>query len=501
MEKRIIRNIITNIIVQIVLAVSSLIIPRYILAVYGSEMNGLVSSVSQFISYAALVEMGIGDALIIALYRPLAENDKCNVGCIINEGGRLYRRSGYIYTLILILIAIMYPLLIGQQFEYIFVFKITLYIGLVNVIDYFVLGKYKALLIADQKYYVINIVRMIATIILTVGSVILLYINASILLVKWIAVVVHFVEALGICIYVRRRYEIVHFIKKEKPQITQRWNSLICQLCATIVYNTDLVVLTICLPGNCLSEISVYTVYNMVFHLLTNLMSALVNGLNSSFGNLFARGENKKLLNIFEGYELIYFMIMFAADTCFAVLIIPFVACYTNGISDAIYIRYEIGLLFAVCGLMAQIKDISGAVNFAAGRLNEVQKYAIMEAVVNIIISLIMVRKYGIVGVLIGTLISHILMSVASMHYAAKELIPGTGLQTIKRVIRNLVVSVILVAVELQFINDISQFHIWVGYGVVTVVINLIVFIGINYCCEPDVICKMVMTVRRKLIK
>ena len=68
MEKKIFRNVGANILLQVALTVSGLIIPRYILAFYGSEMNGLVSSISQFITYAALIEMGIGDATIIALY-------------------------------------------------------------------------------------------------------------------------------------------------------------------------------------------------------------------------------------------------------------------------------------------------------------------------------------------------------------------------------------------------------------------------------------------------
>lgn len=161
-EKRIFRNVVTNFLVQIVLAVSALIIPRYILAVYGSEMNGLVASISQFITYAALVEMGIGDATVIALYRPIAKDDKKNIELIISGAGRLYRRSGYVYMSILLLIAVLYPLLIGQQFEYWFIFELVLCIGLVNAIDYFIWGKYKPLLIADQKYYVLNIARTLA---------------------------------------------------------------------------------------------------------------------------------------------------------------------------------------------------------------------------------------------------------------------------------------------------------------------------------------------------
>ena len=102
-----------------------------------------------------------------------------------------------------------------------------------------------------------------------------------------------------------------------------------------------------------------------------------------------------------------------------------------------------------ICGLFAQIKDLSASVNLAMGKLKETQKYAVLEAVSNIVISLLLVRKYGIVGVLVGTLLSHLLMTIGLMRYTAKELVIGTGMQTIKRLIRNLAVSIILVMLEL----------------------------------------------------
>ena len=202
MEKKIFRNVGANILLQVALTVSGLIIPRYILAFYGSEMNGLVSSISQFITYAALIEMGIGDATIIALYKPIAENNIKELGSILTASKKMYLKSGYIYIAIILILALVYPLLLIQQFEYTFTFWLFLGIGSINAVDYFILGKYKVFLIADQKYYILNIARIFATIVLTVGSILLLYNNASILLVKVFAVLTHLGEALFIYFYI-----------------------------------------------------------------------------------------------------------------------------------------------------------------------------------------------------------------------------------------------------------------------------------------------------------
>ena len=282
-------------------------------------------------------------------------------------------------------------------------------------------------------------------------------------------------------------------------KIEQRWNALVCQICATIVYNTDLVILTLFLPGRSLSEISVYTVYSMVFSLLTNLSASLITGINASFGNLYAKEENNKLFRFFVLYELIYFIMIFTACSCFAVLIVPFVSCYTKGIQDADYIRYGVGLLFAANGLSAQVKDVSGMINMATGKLKAVRQYAVEEAAVNIIISLLLVRKFGIIGVLFGTLISHILMSAHTISYAAKQLVHNTRQLTLRRILRNLLVVIVMVLIELYFINISLQWSVWLLQTIVVVITNGFIIVGVNYLCEPAMVKDIVAILKRKI--
>lgn len=76
-------NSLTSMISQIVVMAAGMITPRLMIATYGSEMNGLVSSLNQFISYITLVEAGIGGAAIYSLYKPLAEEDHARISSIV----------------------------------------------------------------------------------------------------------------------------------------------------------------------------------------------------------------------------------------------------------------------------------------------------------------------------------------------------------------------------------------------------------------------------------
>lgn len=485
-EKRAIRNVVTNIILQCVLAISGLVIPRLIMHFYGSNINGIVSSISQFIAYASLIELGIGNASIVALYSSISKNSIEDTSAILTAGNKMYFLSGYIYTLLVLGIAIIYPLLYREQIDYLFIFYLVLYIGAINAIDYFFLSKYKVLLTADQKYYILNIVRIVATLILIPGSILLLIAGKNILWVKGFAVITHIFEAIAIYIYVKRHYPLINFYASTVRKIKQRWNALIHQLCATVVYNTDIVVLTVFLPGHSLYEISVYSVYSMVLNLVSNMVSTLTTGINASFGDMFAKGEEEHIKKVFDIYEFFYFNVLFIFYSCFITLILPFVYCYTKGIQDVNYVRLSIGVLFAINGLAAQLKDASGTIINAAGRYKETQRYSIEEALLNIIISISLVREYGIVGVLIGTLISLIWMDIRYMIYACKNLIVGSGTKTITRICRNLFLLLMITVVELRFIVNPRNYGIWILEAMVIFTLNGGAILGLNLLLERN---------------
>lgn len=63
--------------------ISGLIVPRLILSTFGSEANGLVSSLTQFLNYISLVEGGIGSVVLTALYSPLAKKDNSKLSGVL----------------------------------------------------------------------------------------------------------------------------------------------------------------------------------------------------------------------------------------------------------------------------------------------------------------------------------------------------------------------------------------------------------------------------------
>jgi O-antigen/teichoic acid export membrane protein len=88
-------NIAANLGPQIVTAICGFILPPLIIRTFGSETNGMVFSIGQFVAYLSVVEAGIGGASIAALYKPLAENNATERNGILAATRHFYNRSGF----------------------------------------------------------------------------------------------------------------------------------------------------------------------------------------------------------------------------------------------------------------------------------------------------------------------------------------------------------------------------------------------------------------------
>ena len=87
---------------QVITMIAGFITPRIMLTCYGSEINGLVSSVSQFVSYFTIVEAGLTNAVVYALYKPLAERNESQISAIMVSASAFYRRLAKILLIYVI---------------------------------------------------------------------------------------------------------------------------------------------------------------------------------------------------------------------------------------------------------------------------------------------------------------------------------------------------------------------------------------------------------------
>ena len=137
MKKKIFYNITSSLVMEVVSVICAFILPRMIISDFGSEYNGMVSSITQFLSVVTLLRSGVGGVTKAALYKPLAENDTYKLSIIVKSTERFMRRIVFIFIAFLLIFASLYPLLVSNEFGWLFTFSLVLILGISTVSQYY----------------------------------------------------------------------------------------------------------------------------------------------------------------------------------------------------------------------------------------------------------------------------------------------------------------------------------------------------------------------------
>ena len=468
-SKRAALNSAFAIIAEVVSVICGFILPRLILSSFGSKYNGITSSITQFLSYVVLLRAGIGGVTRAALYKPLAERDSIKLSGIVNATQAFMSKISVIYLVCAGVFSLVYPFLVKNEFSYLFSFTLVLILSISFFAQNYFGITYSLVIEADQRGYIYSILTMLTTILNTVVACGLILSGASIHIVKLGSAIVFTANPIFLSIYTKKKYKIDKTVPKDNIAIKQRWDAFAQQFAAFINNNTDVVILTV---ASNLSEVSVYTVYHMVIKGLNGFQNAIVNSFEPAFGDLLARDEKKKLDNAFRTCEFICFGIATFIWVCAAVLIVPFIMVYTNGVTDVSYHRPVFAILACVsayfnCTRMPYVMLVS-----AIGHFRQIRTGAIITPIINIVISIALVPRYGVDGVMVGTIASMLFMNVQYSIYASKYVLH----RSIGFVLRNFLVSAlqIVLCVLLYFIMPFPQIGNYFLFFVETVVFAVI---------------------------
>lgn len=494
-SKAILNNTITNSIVQIITLIVGLILPKLLLLNYGSEINGLRASITQIIGYLYIVEMGLAGALTYALYKPIQDNDINQINSILAAAKKCYKHIGKIFTGLLIIIAIVYPVFIKvESLNSITTVILIIAIGMTGTINYFLVGAYSVLLNADQKGYVLSTVRIIYLIINTTIMVSLIYLKLDIGIIYFISLISNLINAIIIRIYVQKKYTYIDLkVRPNESVFSKRTSVVLHQISGMVVFNVPVLILTI---FRSLEEISIYSVYMIIFAGLNMIMGILSTAFTAAFGDLIAHGDEKKLQKAYSEYEYIYYITLTILYTCALILGISFVQIYTKGIQDANYIDPILILLFTIVGVMNHLKMPQTTIIIAAGHFEETRNRAIIEATITVITCLGFGIIWGNRGVVIGSIIGLAYRSI-DIFYIRR--IFGVDLKrTLLRIGRIFIISCLGVSPFLGYIKiQPDNFISWVIQAIAVGLWILSITIIINFVLENQTMKEILFRVKK----
>lgn len=483
-QRKLMLNTVASVLQQIITIMCGLILPRFFLKYYGSDVNGLVSSVSQFLGFISFMQLGVGAVVQSAWYKPLAERNNDEISRIYVSADKFFKKIAVIFIAYTTVLCFLMPYIISEHFDGVFVATIVVSIAISLFIQYFFGLTNQLLLTADQRAYV-NLFSQSAIVIgNTVCSLTLMWLGFEVQVVKLVSSLLFAINPLIMVLYVKRHYTINRRIRIDKEPIQQKWNGFAQHLSSVIMDNTDVIILTL---FSSLSNVSIYYVYHLVVYGIRQLITTLTVGIQSLLGNLLALNDIERFNNTFDSTEFLFHLGITFLYSCVMMLVRPFIQVYTLGVIDANYDVPLLAMIMSIAFAVYCYRLPYYAVIKAAGHYKETQKSAIIEMLLNLTISVLFVIRFGLVGVAIGTLIAASYRTVFFVCYLSKNIINRPVSKFVKSILIDTIVFVLtyIFTKNMHMGNTtyISWFVLAVKNAFVCGLISVLVY-RIGYCTK-----------------
>lgn len=451
-DSRIKHNLMSSLVYQIALISLSFLLPRLYLENFGSEVNGVLSTIKQIFTYMCLLEAGVGLATTQALYKRIGEKDYQSASEVLSATHSYYIKTGFIYLVIVLGIATVYAYMVPTSIDSSELFFIIVLNAIPSLFSYFVQAKYRILMEVDGRKYVINSAETVLQIASNVGKILVLLLTDSLILIQLVYCIIALVQLVFLYFYAKHRYRWLDLnAKPDFEAISQKNSVLIHQISGMVFNNTDVILISILCD---FKAVSIYAIYNMFFAQVQNFITSVVSSFTFALGQMF-HTDREKFDKLFHAYETFYIMTTYIIYTLMAVFLLPLIQIYTSGINDAEYTNAFLLILFVVMNLVANGKlPINGIIEYS-GDFEKTRSYAVWEMAINIVISVIAIMFMGICGAIMGTIAALIYRSVVTIYFSNKKVLKRSQMCTYKILISNGVVFVAIMM--LCFVDTFSN--------------------------------------------
>lgn len=401
--KRFALNFLSDFIPQAVILVLSVYKMSIMLTKLGDDQFGVYQLFSQIVAYLILIEGGVGSATLFRLYQPIREGNRKQVASII-------KTSKYVFNIICLLIVgiggllmLVVPFFIKQtalEMSYI-QFSFLLYV--ISQASYYFTVTERTVFDAHQKKYIPNVVYQTVNIVRTVAEIVVVMLGGRLLSIVVSLLVISLLANLVLKLIYLKHYGTISTRGKKDFTMLKDVKHLAVNTVGNLVANNiDILILSKILGS---TSVVIYSMYNFIVVSLKGLIEKITGAIMSPIGDLIL--ENRaKAFRVFKEFALA--MNFIALAICVPLLF------SINGFVDVVYkgnVQTTQVLAMLFCGLLyCELARIPLKVyTLSSGFFKDVKNFVIAESILNLTLSLFLVQKIGVAGVLIGTIASFLL--------------------------------------------------------------------------------------------
>lgn len=477
-SEKVLKSSIWQLIYQVTIMLLGFFVPRFVILTYGSEINGLQSTIVQMLNIIALMNAGAITASVYELYKPFASNDIESIKATLSNSVKYFLYVGIAFFFIMVILAFVvsgtldYSL---EQYEIIIAFFI---LGLKSTIDIMFTSKYRIVFAADQKQHLTSIGMLIENVVYYLLLFVILFTKQYFLFMYASLLAGCLIKQFFFELCYKKYYNILKIDYKIKYKRPSNANyAMINEISHTVVTSSIMIIIPY-LHG--LSSASVYSVYALVNTALVVFSNVLMNSFSPSFGNMIASGDKNGASNIFRNFHCVFSFMNSVLYACSAFLIISFVKIYTKGSSDVDYISNSLGIIICFYGLINTYRIPFNILVSTNGLFKETWKQPPISAVLSIVISFML----GIIDfsfVLLGPLFFYLSNFIYQFHYMKTHNIEnGIDRVLVENAISLFLVSLAMIISRILNLNFESIFS-WIIFAVISFAICFVIAVFLYF--------------------
>lgn len=414
------RNLIRNVFFGLVGKVFSILlsfISRTVFIFYiGKTYLGISGLYTEVLSVLSVAELGIGSALIYAMYAPVAQKDEEKTLQLLEFYRTAYRIvAGAITVIGLCLLPFLQYIVQGADIVTLFDLRLYYLLYLCNTVSsYFVTYKY-SYVNALQKNYIVTNLDTVINMAIVCAQIIVILVTHNFLAYLLTQIGLQLLSRVAVAFYLNRRFPILKkrsqskLPEEERKSIYQNIKKLaVGQFASAAIHSTDNIIIS-SLSGLGVVGVALVGNYTLFITSLQSFVIILFNSVASGFGNLAATSSAQAFRKVFEELNFLCFWLYGFCSTAFFVLIPPFITLW---LGKEFLIDY---VSFALIVLNFYLQGQSSAYAYpraAKGNFGVDLWPSVVQPIVNLVVSIVCAKMFGLVGVYIGTVASRLVYSI-----------------------------------------------------------------------------------------
>ena len=463
------------------MGITFFIVNRYFAFYLGVQNLGLMKLFTQLLAYLNLAEIGLSSASAYALYKPLTEKDYQQISIVINTITSLYNK---IFLFILIIGLFLNPIIPFFIKDKMVDKNIYLYWNLyvISTALSYSFARYYVLFIADQKFEFVRLIQGGSRIICQLLQILVIIKLQSFLIFILLLILDNIIQYIFYKIHYKKYYSYIFKIEIKDESITNNLKNLFWhKVAGLIVFNTDLILVSKFIS---LEVVGIYASYQMIIQMIMTIINIVLNVLKPKIGKYIAENSKGNIFNYWKNLNILSLFVSILFSFCTYKLINNFIILWLG----KEFILSKLTVILILINLFVQIfRGITDIFKDGSGFFDDIH-LPISEAVINFILSIILVQYIGLNGVIIGTIVSNILIICIAKPILVFKRCFDKNIKDYIKIYGNYLILIIISLLSCNFIlkfiplKNIGSWDDWIIQGIIigsiTFVIIFVIFLS-----------------------